>query len=196
TALRAGAASFAVGIIGAGLVTTGASAELEDFQYSCTSEADDYELDLAVTLDTDAPESAEEGERFRVDPVTASATLPAAEVETLVNDGVDAFSGRIQLTMYAVPEGLSQGDDGSQKGTVALEFDSVDLPDDPSDAQDIELEAASTGKYKAYGTGTDSLRIEAGAMNFTIGKILGENGGEDETFQCGAGSDQYAVIDT
>lgn len=196
TALRAGAAAFAVGIIGAGLVTTGASAELEDFQYSCTSEADDYELDLALTLDTDAPESAEEGERFRVDPVTASATLPAAEVETLINDGVDAFSGRIQLTMYAVPEGLTQGDDGSQEGTVTLEFDSVDLPDDPSDAEDIELEATSTGEYKAYGTGTDSLRIEAGAMNFTIGKALGENAGEAETFQCGAESDQYAVIDT
>lgn len=100
------------------------------------------------------------------------------------------------MTIYAVPEGLTQGDDGSQEGTATLEFDSVDLPDDPADAQDVELEATSTEAYKAYGTGTDSLRIEAGAMNFTIGKALGEQAGEAETFQCGAESDQYAVIDT
>src|SRR5699024_12325559 len=91
TALRAGAAAFAVGIIDAGLVTNGASAELEAFQYSCTSEADDYELDLALTLDTDAPEAAEEGERFRVDRVAAWAQWPDAQLEPLLNAGGDGL---------------------------------------------------------------------------------------------------------
>lgn len=193
TAARARAAAFAFGLIGAGLVTSSANAEVEE-EYTCTSEIDDYQFALPITLASNAPEAAEKGEKFRVDPLAASATLPADEVATLIDDDAVSISADLELSVFAVPAGSSQGGDESQQGTVVFELDGHELPDD---AEDLVFEATSLGEYEAWGKGADNLTLEAGSLNIALDKVLGENSGELEEFTCaGVADGEATVIDT
>src|SRR5699024_5565255 len=92
----AGAAAFAVGIIGAGLVTTGASAESDTLNYTCTSQSDDgFSFNLSMTVDSGAPESAEEGEHFSLEPMIATGTVPQEAIEALQRNEVEKFGGAV-----------------------------------------------------------------------------------------------------
>src|SRR5699024_3721621 len=105
TALRAGAAAFAVGIIGAGLMTTGASAETDNLNYTCTSQADDgFSFDLSMTVDSGAPESAEEGEHFSLEPMIATGTVPQEAIEALQRKEGENFVDAVSLDGCAVPD--------------------------------------------------------------------------------------------
>ena len=199
TALRAGAAAFAVGIIGAGLMTTGASAETDNLNYTCTSQADDgFSFDLSMTVDSGAPESAEEGEHFSLEPMIATGTVPQEAIEALQRNEIQTFSGAVILNIFAVPEGQSQGDKGAKDGKAGMQFDSTDVPEDPTSmtlkATSADFEDAQ--ELEAWGTGADSLKIEAGDFVLQLGMSESPQSGYGENFDCELADGQDPVIDT
>src|SRR5699024_3242520 len=119
TALRAGAAAFAVGIIGAGLMTTGASAESEELAYQCSADGEDDTYQVWFAFETDAPQSADENEEFRIDPASADVRMAPETWGHFLGDEGNIL-GDFTFTINVLPAGTSPGDDGTSDQDVTM----------------------------------------------------------------------------
>src|SRR5690625_1499759 len=182
TALRAAAAAFAVGIIGAGLVTAGASVESEELSYQCSTEGDDDAYQVWFTFETDAPQSADENEEFRIDPVSADVRMAPETWGHFLAEGEEGYIlGDFTFTINVLPAGTSPGDDGTSDQDVTMNSTFRGSYPDPGDAFNFGIETPEGTKLPSKGFGTNELQYTAGDGTITL---LDNEGNEATSLSC------------
>src|SRR5699024_214679 len=141
---------------------------------------EDGAFQVWCAFETDAPQSADENEEFRIDPVSADVRMAPETWGHFLGDEGNLL-GDFTFTINVLPAGTSPGDDGTSDQDVTMEYTYQGSYPEPGNDFNFTVETPQGTELPSSGFGTNELRYTAG--NGTI-ELLNDDGTQAGELTC------------